>query len=167
MHDPRGRLLSEEPPESVEKKRRTALVIGAVVIAMGSMPLLFANDIVTAVVGTLFIVGFGGFIMFWSRMASPTRVFDGGIEFFGGLGSKFVPWQEMGNYYESNGLVLRYYPEVRMGSTSSGSYRIHVPSSMPNYNQISAYIKRMVDRNPDAHGTKVYIGTGPMRFRMK
>jgi len=160
-------MLSEEPPESVDRKRRTAVVIGAVVIAMGMIPLLLADDIITAVVGTIFIVGFGGFIMFWSRIASPTRVFEGGIEHFGGFGPKFIPWKEMGNYYESKGLVVHYYPEVRMGSSSSGSYRIHVPNTMPDYYQISAYVKRMVDQNPNAHGTKVYMGTGPMRFRMK
>ncbi len=167
MYDPRGRMLSEEPEESLERKRRTALMLGTVIIVIGAVPLVLAKDMLTAVLGFAFVLGLGAFVMYWSRMASPTRVYEGGIEFFSGLGRRFVPYNEMGNYYEHNGLVLHYYPEVRMGSSTSTQYRIHLPTSMPNYHWTVSYVKGMVDQNPNARGTKVYVGTGPMRFRVK
>ena len=167
MHDERGRLLSEEPPESVERKGHIALVLGIAVILLGVMPLFLVEGVTSATAGVIFVVGLGVYIMYWSRISTPTRVFEGGVESFTGWGTRFVPFREMGNYYEHNGLVLHYYPEVRMGGGSSTRYRVHVPTSMPDYLWVVDYIKRTVDQNPDAHDGKFYVGTGPVRFRVR
>jgi hypothetical protein len=167
MYDPRGRMLSEEPPESVSKKRRNAVLLGIAVIALGAMPLVLADNVTAALLGFIMVAGMGVYIMYWSRIVTPTRVFEGGIEFFSGFGTRFVPYQEMGSYYEHNGLVVRYYPEVRMGGSSRTQYLIHLPTSMPSSHWIASYVKRMVDQNPDAFKSKVYVGTGPFGYRVK
>ena len=167
MYDPKGRLLSEEPAESLRRTRTYSVVAGVLVLLLTPVAFVLSKDAINGTIAAVFILFAGGYFISWSRIATPLRVYEGGIELFSGFGARFVPWSEMGEYYERGGLNVYYYPPIRTGGTNSRSYRIHVPDTMPDYLRVAPYIKRMVDENSRAQGTKVYVGAGPFRYRAR